>query len=96
MLGHSPHNLDLSLFDFHALRPLKKVLKGHRFGLHENIRGHSDAVVSAVAQAALHQQAQYLFSGHENSLNGVHLNKPHMKMLTYRRNLCNSAIPESN
>lgn len=85
MLGNSPHNVDLSPFDFHVLRPLKKVLTGCRIGLHENTKGHGDAVVSAAAQAVLYQQVQYLPQW-PWGISGVHLNKPHMKMLTYRRN----------
>jgi histone-lysine N-methyltransferase SETMAR len=35
---HSPYSLDLSPCDFHVFGPLKKVLKGHKFGLEEDIK----------------------------------------------------------
>lgn len=36
-------------------------------------------------QSSVNRCSTFL-SGHEESLSGVHLNKPHMKMLTYRKN----------
>jgi hypothetical protein len=38
VLDHQPYSPDLSLFDFHVLSPLKKMLKGKKFMSNEQVQ----------------------------------------------------------
>jgi hypothetical protein len=38
VLNHLPYSAELSAYDFHVFRQIKKAPKGHRFGSKKNVK----------------------------------------------------------